>query len=55
MGIFHPPPYRKLNRETGMFEWVYPEAIEYTDDKGSLKPIKVERDKSKQKKYKKRK
>lgn len=54
MGIFNPPPYRKLNRTTGLFEWVYPDAVEYTDEKGTLKPIKVEKDK-KHKKYKKRK
>lgn len=34
MGMFQPKPYRKLNKETGRFEWVYPDPIEYVSGIG---------------------
>ncbi len=37
MGSEQPPKYKKLNRETGKFEWVYPAQKEYKSD--PLKPI----------------
>jgi len=40
MGLITDKPYRRLNRETGLFEWVYPEPTQY-DQKDVLKPIKI--------------
>ena len=46
MGLITPKPYRRLNKETGIFEWVYPAAIEY-DKKDVFKKIDVRTDKKK--------
>jgi hypothetical protein len=29
MGKYQPPRYRKLNKETGRWEWVIPEPVEF--------------------------
>lgn len=46
MGLIQPTPYRRLNKETGIFEWVYPAAVEY-EKKDPIKRIDVRTNKKK--------
>lgn len=40
MGLITPKPYRRLNKLTGFWEWVYPEPEQY-DKKEKYQPINV--------------
>lgn len=48
MGLIQPLKYRKLNRLTGLWEWVYPVAEEYVK-KDQLKNLNVKTPKKKRK------
>ena len=49
MGLTTNPPYKRLNKTTGLWEWVYPEPQEY-DKSDRLKPLNVKTPKKKRRK-----
>jgi len=41
MGKYTKPPYKKLNRETGKWEWVISEPTEFTSEKEVFHAVDV--------------
>ncbi len=41
MGVFQPKKFRKLNRLTGKFEWVYPPPTEYLNNEARGGKLKI--------------
>lgn len=41
MGKYVKPPYKRLNKETGRWELITPEPIEFTKETSSFNPVEV--------------
>lgn len=52
MGKHTPPPYKRLNRQTGLWEWVRPKSEEYSK-KDVMRPLLILNNKTIEKERKK--